>query len=175
MENDFQISEKNGREVFELICKEQIPGCKINKFSQNEYASWDVSYTFKQGHQTVKAIGEIKVREEYKSTSFTEWFLEKTKLDGMNKVIEKLNNDKIIKTYINFYSDNKYKIFNIDGIENKQEPVTIMLPSTTKGDTRLTPKQMYKCNVNDEIQRGFIIEPDCFKEQTEQEDIDLPF
>lgn len=140
----FEQSEQEGRDLFTKFCEEKIIGCKIIKFAKDKHSSWDVAYQIDE----FKFIGEIKKRD-YDANAFDDWFLEKSKFDGMTKIREKIR-EKTNLTYICFFNNNETKIFDITKINEVQESISILLPQTTKGKTTKVRTEVYKCNEKNE-------------------------
>ena len=177
--NDFVIADQLGRDLFTNYCHNVIPGCKVTKYSKDNFAVWDVSYTI----GTTKYIGEIKVREDYTSDAFSNWYLEKKKSDSLNKIKQQVDakQDKPTKVhYINIFpkSDNDFRIYDITKIQDEQKPITVKLPYTTKGLDLMIDKEVYYCNAHNET--NITLKPRLDKlipavTQNENEDDYLPF
>lgn len=148
---EFQIADQLGRDLFTAYCHNVIPGCKVTKYSKDDYAVWDVAYTI----GTSKYIGEIKVREEYESDAFSNWYLEKKKSDNLNQIKKRIENKQIKQTkihYINIFpkSNDEIRIYNITNIQNEQTSTIVKLPYTTKGLDIMVDKDVYYCNAHNE-------------------------
>ena len=177
--SEFQIADQLGRDLFTNYCHNQIPGCRVTKYSKDDYDVWDVAYTI----GTSKYIGEIKVREEYESDVFSNWYLEKKKSDSLNEIKKQVDTKQGKPTkihYINIFpkSQNDFRIYDITNVQDEQKPMTVKLPYTTKGLDLMVDKEVYYCNANNET--DITLKPRLDKlipivKQDEYEDDRLPF
>jgi hypothetical protein len=144
--DNFDEAEQVGRSLFQNWCNE-TEGCTINKWSKNKYSSWDVSYTI----NGLKYIGEIKVREQYTSDCFFDWWLEKTKYDKLLEIKKQTPVKSLNLSYINFHPlDNEIRIYDINNMD-KGKTSWANIPFTTKGNnTTNVWTEIYNCNVHNE-------------------------
>jgi hypothetical protein len=173
MKTKFEIADANGRKLFKEYCNTQS-WCKVIKESKNEYAHWDIAYT----SGSTMIIGEIKVRE-YKSDAFCDWDYEEKKHNNLlviyDQMKEKHPNKKVEIQYINIFKNEAVKIWTTTNIANQQQPIVKYRPQTTMGNDNQVTKGIYKCNLENEANRGTLT-PLVYptRPQTNEDDI-LPF
>ncbi len=137
--SEFQEMDDKGRLIFQGYCIAQ-PWCKFARKSKNDDAAWDVSYS---GNNDEVIIGEIKVRS-YNSTDYNDWMLEVKKINGLNKVYNKMKKydpkQNIKIHYINIFKDNEIMIWDITNLVYTS---TIEeLPATTCGNQNKKDKEV---------------------------------
>ena len=91
--------ERLGRELFNHVCNREM-WCKINKFSKNEMARWDVS--FFENKQPV--IADIKKRR-YNCDTFNDWYFEVEKAKALLELAKQSGNNSKIG-YIHLFENN---------------------------------------------------------------------
>lgn len=119
MNTDKSIKQaKKGNEIFNQFCNTQS-WCKVNKFSNDEYSSWDAGVF----SATTKCITEIKVRGK----KYDEMLLEVGKLDGLKKTQTELRDKKGIDSsliYVNHLPNNETLIWDITNINMNDYRIT---------------------------------------------------
>ena len=106
--DNYDKDEIKGREKFEALA--HLNNWKSVTFNPNKYGSYDVSFIT---NDNKKVIAEIKNRL-YSSDAFNDWFFEKEKYDKLMTIQNKTKTKKNIDIeviYVNFYTDDKVKIW----------------------------------------------------------------
>jgi len=138
--NKFDESELQGRNKFNTFCNRQ-PWCKVEKFNDDKYGSWDVAYY----SGDTKILGEIKDRN-YSSEDFGGWYMEVDKLTRLQNISSKRSDLNV--TYINTYINEDIIIWDVTDIK----PTNTFLKEldrTTVEDNGTRIKEvftLYKCD-----------------------------
>lgn len=120
-------NERLGRLQGEVVCKTKIPGCKVVKESEDENAHWDSIWKINNEYILV----EYKRRKNSSNLYNGEPILEVQKNKWLQKIKEEFPKISDIY-YVNFYTDNIYKIHNTTNINKENTPTNKFLcPETT--------------------------------------------
>jgi hypothetical protein len=128
----FEQKENHGRETFSLFCEQQS-WCRVKNYAKDKYSHWDVAYT----SGSTLMIGEIKVRSEYESNTYAEWYLEVDKYENLLKIQQKTAKNTTI-TYINHFKDNITLIWDLNSLDlSKLNKVVRKLPKNNESDEEI--------------------------------------
>ncbi len=138
-------------EQAEAICTQKTLALYGHKYqldhSADPYASWDFSGATHSTKQTVNYFIEVKNRD-VTSTCYPTVVMELTKFENL-KAVAKANGDATM-FYLNFYTDGKAYVFNLNKLSLVDIKISVKSsPKTTMGDREATNKIMieipFKC------------------------------
>lgn len=131
-------------ETAEKICTQKTLALYGNKYqldhSADPYASWDFSGVTHSTKQAVNYFIEVKNRD-VTSTYYPTVVMELTKFENL-KAVAKANGNAIM-FYLNFYTDGKAYVFNLNKLSLIDIKISVKSsPKTTMGDSEATNKIM---------------------------------
>lgn len=139
--------ERLGREEFKHVCdRKSNPWCKVNKFSQNKMARWDVAYY----DNKTPIVADIKKRR-YDSDTFSDWYFEVDKAQELAR-IARLSGEDCKIGYINLFENNIMWIWTFKPEElEKLDVKTVEVQKNDWSDEKVL-KKVY-CLYNAQAQR----------------------
>lgn len=111
-------------------------GWQLN-FADNEYSYYDLWGTDSEGN---KCLVEVKER---RPNPWTTWYLEKKKVDNLNK----LRGDEDVKLYLINSINEDHLLYDLDDV-CKYELKTIYMNRTTLWNSNKVPKEVYSFPIN---------------------------
>jgi hypothetical protein len=161
--------EEQGREMMTKVCQEQIVGCSVRKLATNRHAHWDMAITI----MGKPYIVEIKVRE-YVSNAYNDWYYQVDKHNQLLKLKVEADKKKETKIlYVNFFTDDAFRMWDTTEIHKKQQPKTVLTQQTTTTERdSWVPTPVYLVSLDNEYLRGEV-NPYQFEDNREDPQTDL--